>query len=148
MARYSPSSRPSMMAENPCPGWAGNGNTTPLTMPGPGIVNGVVFPLPAQPGQGFSAIIDGRDDGEYLAMPDNGFGAKANSKDFLIRAYYIRPNFKTADGGTGQVDIDLNGFIQFRDPDRLIGFEIVNEKTTERLLTGGDIDPESLQRGA
>jgi hypothetical protein len=114
----------------------------------PGTVNGITFPLPSQPVEGFSAIIAGRHPGEYLAMPDNGFGAKANSKDFLIRAYYIRPDFKTAKGGSGQVDIDLNGFIQFRDPDRLIGFEIVNEGTTERLLTGGDIDPESLQRGA
>ena len=36
-------------------------------------------------------------------------------------------------------------FIQFRDPDQLIGFTIVNANTTERLLTGADIDPESLQ---
>jgi glycerophosphoryl diester phosphodiesterase len=114
----------------------------------PGTVNGITFPLPSQPVEGFSAIVAGRHPGEYLAMPDNGFGAKANSKDFLIRAYYIRPDFKTAKGGSGQVDIDPNAFIQFRDPDRLIGFEIVNEGTTERLLTGGDIDPESLQRGA
>ena len=29
----------------------------------------------------------------------------------------------------------------------MIGFPIVNEATTDRLLTGGDIDPESMQRG-
>ena len=29
-------------------------------------------------------------------MPDNGFGSKANSFDFLIRAYYVTPDFKTA----------------------------------------------------
>ena len=29
---------------------------------------------------------------------------KANSPDFLIRAYYIRPHFKTARGGSGTVD--------------------------------------------
>ena len=29
-------------------------------------------------------------------MPDNGYGAKATSADFLIRAYYLRPDFKTA----------------------------------------------------
>src|SRR5689334_8149898 len=62
-----------------------------FVVPGPGTVNGVTFPLPAQPVQGFSAIIGGRRRGEYLAMPDNGFGGKANSTDFLIRAYYIRP---------------------------------------------------------
>ena len=40
---------------------------------------------------------------------------------------------------------DLANFIQFSDPDRLIGFTIVNENTPDRWLTGGDIDPESLQ---
>jgi glycerophosphoryl diester phosphodiesterase len=112
----------------------------------PGTVNGITFPLPSQPVEGFSSIIDGRRRGEYLAMLDNGFGAKANSADFLIRAYDIRPHFRTARGGSGTVDVDLTRFIAFRDPHRLIGFPIVNEGTPDRLLTGGDIDPESLQR--
>jgi glycerophosphoryl diester phosphodiesterase len=116
-----------------------------FVVPGPGVVNGVTFPLRSQPVQGFSAVIDGRRHGEYLAMPDNGFGGKANSRDFLIRAYYIRPSFKTADGGTGAVEV--GPFISFRDPDHRIGFTIVNEGKPGRLLTGGDIDPESLQRG-
>ena len=116
-----------------------------FVVPGAGTVNGVTFPLPAQPVEGFSAVVDGREPGEFLAMPDNGFGGKANSRDFLIRAYYVRPQFKTADGGSGEV---LAGdFISFRDPEHRIGFPIVNEETTSRLLTGGDIDPESLQRG-
>jgi glycerophosphoryl diester phosphodiesterase len=112
-----------------------------------GVVNGIAFPLPSQPVEGFSAIVDGRHRGEYLAMADNGFGSKANSRDFLIRAYYIEPDFKTARGGTGAVDVGLHDFIQFSDPNHRIGFPIVNEGTTDRLLTGGDIDPESLQRG-
>ena len=33
-------------------------------------------------------------------MPDNGYGAKTNSGDFLLRLYRIRPDFKTAAGGT------------------------------------------------
>jgi hypothetical protein len=110
-----------------------------------GVTNGITFPLPSQPVEGFSSIIDGRKRGEYLAMPDNGFGAKAVSEDFLIRAYYIRPDFKTARGGSGSVAVG-DDFIQFSDPRNLIGFDIVNDKTTDRLLTGGDIDPESLQR--
>jgi glycerophosphoryl diester phosphodiesterase len=114
----------------------------------PATINGITFPLPSQPVEGISAIVTGRHPGEYLAMPDNGFGSKVNSRDFLIRAYYIRPDFKTAQGGSGDVDVDLDDFIEFRDPDRLIGFPIVMEGTTRRLLTGGDIDPESLQRGA
>jgi hypothetical protein len=111
-----------------------------------GVVNGITFPLPSQPVQGFSSMVDGRSPGEYLAMPDNGYGAKATSKDFLIRAYYIRPDFKTANGGSGSVAV--GDFISFRDPNNLIGFPIVNAATTERLLTGGDIDPESLDRAA
>ena len=110
----------------------------------PGVQNGITFPLPSQPVQGFSSIIDGRRPGEYLAMPDNGFGAKANSGDFLIRAYYVRLEFKTAQGGTGSVAV--GDYISFRDPNHLFGFAIVNENSPERLLTGADIDPESLQR--
>jgi hypothetical protein len=116
---------------------------------GPAVVNGIEFPRPQQPIAGFSAVVAGRDSGEYLAMPDNGFGNKANSSDFLIRAYYVRPDFKTARGGSGAIDVDADQgeFIEFSDPDHLIGFPIVNEATEKRLLTGADIDPESLQRG-
>ena len=108
------------------------------------VTNGVAFPLPSQPVEGFSAIIDGRRDGEVLAMPDNGFGSKASSFDFLIRAYYLTPEFATATGGTGSISVGEH--ISFRDPLAKIGFPIVNEGSVERLLTGGDIDPESLQR--
>jgi glycerophosphoryl diester phosphodiesterase len=37
-------------------------------------------------------------------MPDNGFGGKANSRDFLIRAYYATPDFKTARVGPAPCD--------------------------------------------
>jgi hypothetical protein len=107
-------------------------------------INGISFPTPSQPVEGFSAVVSGRHPGEYLAMPDNGFGNKANSFDFLLRAYFIHPDFKTAKGGTGAVDVDLGDFVQFKDPNSLIGFAI---KRPDRLLTGADLDPESLQRG-
>src|SRR6187200_1764124 len=94
-----------------------------FVIPGPGTVRGITFPLPSQPVEGFSSIVSGRHRGEYLAMPDNGFGSKTNSTDFLIRAYYIRPHFKTASGGSGTVDV--GDFISFRDPDNIIGFPIV-----------------------
>ncbi|HKA83528.1 MAG TPA: esterase-like activity of phytase family protein, partial [Acidimicrobiales bacterium] len=121
-------------------------------VPPPGVtsINGIAFPRPQQPVAGFSAVVAGRERGEYLAMPDNGFGAKANSRDFLIRAYFVRPDFKTARGGSGAVAVDTRPgkFIEFGDPDGLIGFPIVDEGTSDRLLSGADIDPESLQRGA
>jgi glycerophosphoryl diester phosphodiesterase len=116
-----------------------------FVVPGPGTVNGVTFPLPAQPVEGFSAVVAGRSRGEYLAMADNGFGTKENSRDFLIRAYYLRPHYKTAGGGSG--DVTVGAHISFRDPWHKIGFPIVHETGSRRLLTGGDIDPESLQRG-
>jgi hypothetical protein len=107
--------------------------------------NGIEFPRPSQPVIGFSAIVDGRRPGEYLAMPDNGYGGKANSRDFLIRAYSIVPDFETARGGSGGVTV--GDYVEFSDPHDVIGFDIVNDGTADRLLTGGDIDPESLQRG-
>ena len=107
-------------------------------------INGISFPTPSQPVEGFSAVVSGRRPGEYLAMPDNGFGNKANSFDFLLRAYYVTPDFKTAKGGTGDVGVDVDHPVQFRDPNNVIGFPITR---SDRLLTGADLDPESLQRG-
>jgi glycerophosphoryl diester phosphodiesterase len=109
------------------------------------VINGIHFPTASQPVEGFSAVVDGRRKDEFLAMSDNGFGGKANSQDFLIRAYYVRADFKTEKGGSGAIEV--RDFVQFSDPDGLIGFPIVREDTPERWLTGGDIDPESLQRG-
>src|SRR4030095_9448699 len=83
-------------------------------------INGISFPTPSQPVEGFSSVLSGRTPGEFLAMPDNGVGAKANSRDFRLRAYYIEPDFKTSKGGTGAVTV--KDFIQFRDPNGIIGF--------------------------
>ena len=107
--------------------------------------NGIVFPRPSQPVLGFSAVIAGERPGTYLAMPDNGYGGKANSVDFLLRAYEIRPDFTTAKGGSGGVTVGSH--INFSDPHHKLPFPIVNEGTNERYLTGADLDPESLQRG-
>src|SRR3954453_18381861 len=99
-----------------------------LVTPNPN--NGVTFPLPEQPVEGFSSIVAGQRPGEYLAMEDNGFGGKAVSIHCLIRAYYIRPHFKTAQGGAGTVDV--GDFISFRDPGHRLPFPIVNENTGRR----------------
>jgi glycerophosphoryl diester phosphodiesterase len=108
-----------------------------------GPANGITFPTPSQPVEGFSSVVEGRRPGEYLMMPDNGFGSKASSRDFLIRAYYVTPDFKTAKGGTGAVSVDVDHPINFRDPDHKISFTL---ERPDRQLTGGDIDPESFQR--
>jgi hypothetical protein len=98
--------------------------------------------FPAQPVQGFSAVrpLGG---GAFLVMPDNGFGSKQNSPDFLLRLYTIRPDLRTAQGGTGTIAVEYP-FVSLRDPDRQVNFLIVHEHTADRPLTGADLDPESL----
>ncbi|MCS7069744.1 MAG: esterase-like activity of phytase family protein, partial [Meiothermus sp.] len=99
-------------------------------------------PFSSQPVQGFSAVQFGPQPGSYWVLSDNGFGSKANSPDYLLRLYLVTPQPRTAQGGPGRVQV--NRFIQLRDPNRLIPFPILNENTPERLLTGFDFDPESF----
>lgn len=74
-------------------------------------------------------------------MPDNGYGAKTNSGDFLLRLYDIQPDFRTERGGSGAVAV--LGFIQLRDPDGKVPFPLFRN---DRLLTGADFDLESVRR--
>ncbi len=106
-----------------------------------GNTNGRTIPFPGQPVQGFSAV-QFADKNSFWFMPDNGYGAKANSSDFLLRIYRVDPNFRGTEGGNGSVNV-LN-FIQLADPDRKASFQIVNENTQDRLLTGADFDIESF----
>jgi glycerophosphoryl diester phosphodiesterase len=105
--------------------------------------NGRTGPFPGQVIPGFSGMVD-NGDGTFWALPDNGFGTKANSADFLLRLYRVTPEWETATGGPGAIDV--GEFISLRDPDGHIAFPIVNGATTERLLTGGDLDIESVVR--
>ena len=77
-------------------------------------------------------------------MADNGYGSIENSADFNLRVYRIRPEFKTATGGSGAVAVE--GRIELKDPKRYVPFPIVNEFTRTRVLTGSDFDLESLQK--
>lgn len=134
-------------------------------------------PLPLidkQSVQGFSAVLNGPTAGSYLFMPDNGFGSQGNSADALLRMYALRPDFKTATGGSGTVSAAsyssgaaLAGFnadshITLADPNRLLGFAIQADYTryynnaanplvdpsirAGRLLTGADFDIESVRK--
>jgi glycerophosphoryl diester phosphodiesterase len=113
--------------------------------PFPGAPNTEPQPQPGarQPVGGFSALIDAPGHGRYYAMPDNGFGNKANSRSFLLRLYEVKADWETARGGDGAVEIE--DWITLRDPHDKVPFEIVNEDTRERLLTGGDFDVESVR---
>lgn len=105
--------------------------------------NGRQGPFAGQVVPGFSGMVDAGD-GTFWALPDNGFGTKANSADFLLRLYHVTPRWQTAAGGAGEIRV--GEFISLRDPDRLIDFPIVHEASSDRLLTGADFDVESVVR--
>ena len=124
-----------------------------------------------QPVQGFSGVLAGAN-GSFRMLVDNGFGNKANSVDALLRLYAVRPDFRTASGGSGTVGAAdfstgaaLPGFsaasrITLNDAQRKLPFAIVADGATYpgsaiavapaiqagRLLTGGDLDVESVRR--
>lgn len=135
--------------------------------------NGVVMPfINRQPVQGFSAVLPGPGMGAFLVMSDNGFGAKANSPDALLRVYAVKPDFKA--GTVAPVDritgdelqsFTSESYITLRDPWRRVPFPIVADGINYpgtptgggsiavdpsiragRLLTGSDFDIESIRR--
>ncbi len=105
--------------------------------------NGRTGPFDGQPIQGFSGVqFAPGNDGAFWFLSDNGFGAQENSTDYLLRIYQADPNFAGVENGDGSIEIE--GFIQLSDPDNLIPFDIINQDTEDRLLTGGDFDIESF----
>ncbi|MBD2113522.1 glycerophosphodiester phosphodiesterase family protein [Nodosilinea sp. FACHB-141] len=124
-------------AEGPAAG-GNDGTGAPVTG------NGRTGPFNGQPIQGFSGVqfAPGSDGSTFWFLSDNGFGAKTNSADYLLRLYQADPSLAGSEGGDGSVDIQ--GFVQLSDPNNLIPFDIVNGETTERFLTGADFDVESF----
>lgn len=101
-----------------------------------GTINGRTFPFESQVVQGISAILP-HWNGNYLIMPDNGFGTRENSADVHLRWYEAAMNFYS-----GRVDIV--GYTELSDPNGLVPWPIVHEQS--RVLTGADFDPESFQQ--
>jgi len=119
-----------------------------------------------QPVQGFSGILNGAN-GSYQMLVDNGFGSKGNSPDAVLRMYAVNVDWNAhtvgaADFNTGA---SLPGFtaasrIGLNDANNKLGFGIVADAATYpgsaiavdagiqsgRLLTGGDLDIESVRR--
>jgi 3-phytase/alkaline phosphatase D len=106
--------------------------------------NGRTGPFESQPVQGFSGVqfAPNSDGNTFWFLSDNGFGAQTNSADYLLRLYQVDPDFVGSENGEGTVDVQ--GFVQLSDPDNLIPFDIINENTEDRLLTGADFDVESI----
>ena len=101
-------------------------------------------PFPDQPVGGYSALLDSKGKNTYIAMPDNGYGSKANSEDFILRVDRVRVDYETARGGSSEVEV--LGSVMLRDPDGKIPFPITDENGSgQRLLTGSDFDPESMR---
>jgi len=101
-------------------------------------IHGVRVPFASQPVLGISSLV-ATGDGSYLALPDNGYGPPERSADFYLRVYTLRP-----DWATGAVAVE--GYVALADPDRRLPFPIVEEWSDARLLTGADLDVESLVR--
>ncbi|MBE9137837.1 esterase-like activity of phytase family protein [Nodosilinea sp. LEGE 07088] len=106
--------------------------------------NGRSGPFQGQPVQGFSGVqfAPGGDGSTFWFLSDNGFGAQSNSADYLLRIYQVDPSLAGSEGGDASVEVQ--GFVQLSDPNNLIPFDIVNEGTAERRLTGADFDIESF----
>jgi glycerophosphoryl diester phosphodiesterase len=103
--------------------------------------NGKTGPFPGQPIQGLSGVQFANGNTFYF-LSDNGYGRKDNSADFLLRIQRLDPSFKGAENGDGSVKV--LDYIQLSDPNKKVPFTIVNEGTTDRLLTGADFDIESF----
>ena len=100
-------------------------------------LTGADRPHAGQPVQGFSGIKPAGD-GEYWVMADNGFGNKANSPDAMLMVHRIDPDWQRG-------EIELKETIYLKDPNKVVPFQLTNENTAERYLTGSDFDPESFQ---
>jgi glycerophosphoryl diester phosphodiesterase len=117
--------------------------TAPAPFPGVRDTEPAPAPGARQPVGGFSALLDAPGRDTFYAMPDNGFGTKANSASFLLRVYRVRADFETRRGGDG--DVEIRDWITLSDPADKVPFPIVTEGSSDRLLTGGDFDPESMR---
>jgi hypothetical protein len=100
-------------------------------------MTGADRPHAGQPVQGFSGIKPAGD-GDWYVMADNGFGNKANSPDAMLMVHRVDPDW---DRG----EIELEQTIYLKDPNKVLPFQLTNENTQTRYLTGSDFDPESFQ---
>jgi hypothetical protein len=136
--------------------------------------NGLVLPAtgPAfaeQPVQGVSSVVPADVAGEWWALSDNGYGGRANSADYELAVYRLRPTFAGPAPTGGGVEV-VGGFT-LSDPDRHVPWQTACDPTSgtplpplagnalpaapppvceggERVLTGFDFDPESFQVAA
>ena len=100
-----------------------------------------------QPVGGFSALIEAPGRDRYWAMPDNGFGAKANSRS--LPAARLRGRADVGDGARGgrRARSRSLGSITLSDPQPATCLLADRHRGhADRLLTGGDFDVESVRQ--
>jgi len=130
-------------------------------------------PYDDQPIPGWSGLLQNAD-GTYLAMPDNGYGSKANSADYVLGFYTMTPTFKKkSDGTTTPGSVENHAFTAFNDANGILangagvdllitadfdsyrsgnghgtnsGIPVDPSIREGRLLTGYDFDIESIAR--
>lgn len=159
-------------------GWAALPQST--RTPGPTSGNfigpnlGVTPPFAGeQPVPGWSGLLN-NGDGSLLALPDNGYGAKGNSADFVLGTYQVTPTFKVAtDGTTSPGPVVNDSFTAFNDANLILrngeGVDLIITADLDsyrsgsglgansgvpvdpaiidgRMLTGYDFDVESIAR--
>lgn len=109
--------------------------------------------------QGFSAVLKADETNHFYFITDNGFGKKDNSADALLRVYEVAIDFSEAGNKSNRVK-PLK-YINLHDEDHKLSFKIqadaehyynldknpkVDSNIREgRLITGADIDPESVR---
>jgi hypothetical protein len=109
--------------------------------------------------QGFSAVLKTGVEDQFYFLVDNGFGYKNNSADALLRLYEVNIVFSKKDNKNNSLQIKR--YINLNDSDKKLGYKIQadyrhyydvannpdvpSEIKSNRLLTGADVDPESIQ---
>lgn len=160
------------LPESRLTGWAALDHSarTPGPTTGHFITSG---PYDDQPIPGWSGLLD-NGDGTFLAMPDNGYGSKANSSDYVLGYYIVTTELKRrGDGTTDPGSIVNESFTAFNDENGILangagvdllitadfdsyrsgnghgtnsGIPVDPSIREGRLLTGYDFDIESIAR--
>jgi len=111
-----------------------------------------------QPIQGFSAVIKAETENGFYFLSDNGFGKKDNSADAVLRLYQVEIEF--ADAKHKESKVRVVKHTDFNDINHRLGYSIQADNShyygmesnpkvddlilNKRLLTGADVDPESI----
>lgn len=115
-------------------------------------------PAGSQAIQGFSSVVKGAKENEFIFLVDNAAGDKKEAACCLLRLYNVNIQFKSATQSSQYVDVvshlDLNDqrhlvpFTLQADYDHyyndVTNNTVDSETKQKRLLTGADFDPESL----